>query len=437
MEARAPRPSLRLRLGRAGLAAALLTTAAGCGALHRTAGEGAHFVDLYAVARKTCDAELRDALDGREAAVRYPAYLGESAARRLLDSTREYEREVEEDYRLLRKGLARHLGDELFSRIAGRAYLRPAPPRTLWFLLPGDPTALIWRGPPGSAYHFLGAGAAPHSKLAGQVHEIVHWIVRDLVSSRRGRLPRWYEEGLCEWGVLHFRRWKEGRWDGGREVLARLTWDRAQIRRRLLRWAHAGLRGSLQAWHERNWESDLLYSGALGLQFALESELGPGGPVEILKELIAASPETDAATRELMERRVGKPVEEWGEWTPAARRELLEDLLRRGQGGCAQRRAVPGSVPLAALGHFPDESARVIPALRSLAACADPAVAAEGITGLRYLGAASVLRQVLDERRARAGVSGDSGPVDDARWKMAEEFAASPRRAWRWFGRAS
>src|SRR5262245_30444846 len=97
------------RLRRAILAAWLMiTTAAGC-VSGRTAGEGMSFMELYPLARRTCDAELHGGAGGAEVTVRYPASLGEPVARRFLESVAAYENEVQDDYRLLRSRLAAHL----------------------------------------------------------------------------------------------------------------------------------------------------------------------------------------------------------------------------------------------------------------------------------------------------------------------------------------
>ncbi len=444
MGSRSPRPGSQLRPGVVFLAAAIATVAAGSAAHGRTAGEGGSFVELYPLARRTCDAEVLGGEVGREVAVRYPASMGEETARRFLELAAAYQREVEDDYRMLREGLARYLGDDLYSRIAHRSYLAPPEPKTVWYLLTGERPALIWRGPPGSAYHFVGPPGLPgdrlrpESKLAGQVHEVVHWIVHDLLLSRRKRLPRWYEEGLCDWAAMHFQRWKEKRWDGGREVLARLAWDRPEIRRRLLRWPHGGARGSLDAWRERNWESDLLYSGSLGLQFAVESALGPTGPIDLLKDLIAASPETDDAARDVIERKLGRSVDRVGAVPDVARQALLESLLDRARSACREDRAVDDGEPrLAALGHFPAQADRVVPALESLLWCASPKVVAEGLEGLRYLGRRDLVEGGLNALRRRLSPESQAALAVDAQWKMAEEFARSGRRAARWFGRGS
>ncbi len=443
MGSRLPASVRVLVAARVALAEAVALAFLGCGALRHVHGEGGKFVELYPMARKNCAAVVRGPVLGGTVVVRYPQSVEEETALRFLGGLEDYRREVERDYQLLRKGLANHLGDDLFARIRDRRYLRTPDLEKVWYLLPGEQPALIWRGPVGSAYHFLGPGGPPYgperlrlrSRLPGEVHEITHWLMHDLLTSRRKALPRWYEEGMCDWAAMHFCRYRDQLWDGGREVVARLTWQRPEVRRRLLRWPMGGVRGRLEAWREQSWESDLLYAGSLGLVFALENELGSQGVVDLLRDLLAASPETDRGARDVIERRLAKPLDQAGLLSEEARRAILNTLLDRVRVACDEGTPAPAGLPLSALGHFPEAEERVLPALRSLAFCPKREITLEGLNGLRYLGRREVVEETVRELRRSANPDVRAALDDDNRFKMAEEFAHARMKAARWFDR--
>lgn len=408
-----------------------------------TKGLGAGFVPLYPVAERSCRATASAPVLGQTVTVHYDPLLGEKAALAFLKELGALQTEREQDYQMFRSRLRAHLGDELFKRIEDRPYLRTRALETTWFLMLGEqPTTLVWRGPKGSTYHFLPAKDGPyspeqlrvHSTLIAEVHEITHWVMWNLVTSRRGCLPRWLEEGTCDYMAMHFRRWKQKEWDGAREVMARLTWHRPAVRRQFLSWRgyNDGFVGRVKTQREPLWESELLYRGSLGFVIALESELGSGGLLRLYKKIFLESPETDEDTVAIIEEEVGKPIDQVGLMSADARQGLLTTLLERATGACRGPQSPQGSVPLSALGHFYEWSDQVTPALEALASCERPEVAVEGITGLRFLGRREVLRRALERlRRSRPEVLeaiGKEGLLDPA-----EEFARARVQAARWF----
>lgn len=381
------------------------------------AGGGEGFVDLYPHAVSTVDAMVRGRVGGVEVTVHYAtAQLDEETARRFLQEVEGYWEALEHDYEIYRKGLRAYLGDELFRRIQDGWMVNPPTRETEWYLLAEEKPSVVWSGPAGSAYHFLSPGKEhydaadlrPRRDLRYSVHSLTHWVIRNLLTSRRKMLPRWLEEGIGDYVAMQFERWRDHHFDAGREVLARLTWNRPAVQRRLPRWRNPRgihFRGSTE-----DWEDDLLYKGSLGLVFAMESEIGAGELADLLKTITVASPPNDQATRRMLEERLGMPLEKAGRMTREARDALLATLLERARRACGEKAAEEfGAVPLKALGHFPEAADRVVPALRSLVRCPDEETAIAGLDGLRYLGQRGPLREALAEFTAlHPGVRGDN-----------------------------
>ncbi len=435
-----------LRAARKAAIAALLLAAvlgaASCarGRQPRAWGLGADFVELYPIAERTCDASVSGEVLGATVTVRYPSSLGETTARRFVAGLDRFQRERETDYQILRDGLRAHLGAALFGRVQDKDFLRARELETTWYLMEGEqPAHLMWRGPPDSRFHFLGPNAdgeypaeelVVHSNLAPEVHELTHWTVWSIVTSRRRCFPRWLEEGLCDYVGMQFQRWKDGRWDASRELQARLAWDRPAARARLTEWTtpNDGWLARRRDLHEPSWSSNLQYGGSLGLVFGLESELGSGGLLELIKHLLVESPETDEETVELIEAAVGKPIREVGRLEPAARQAVLDGLLDRAATACGGE-PPPGALPLRALGHFVEAVDEVVPTLHSLTACEDEEVVEQGVAGLCYLGRPEALESLL----AGSDPASRERIESVASWPTARDLLESRSAVARWF----
>ncbi len=397
--------------------AAILVLALSC--RHNGAGSGG-FQDIYPRAR----AEARTTVSGEVADLRVVVHatppFDEDAARRFLLGLDGYQQEVEKDYALFREGLARHLGPELLARVERTAVLEVPDFPTEWYLLGGDwPGANLWSGPRTSRFHIVRAGEslAPRSTVRYQVHTKTHFIIRSLGTETPAVWPRWLEEGLAEWTRLQFGRLKDGRWDGDSDVLARLTWQRAAVRDRLMRWKNPKGTGYLDARFEPEWESDLLYKGALGAVLALDEELR-GGAIGVVKELAQVLPQ-ERDVLPIVEGQLGRPLHTVGRLAPEARRALHESLLSRARAG-----ELPA---LSALGQFPEDAAAVAELLADITRRGDPETLIAGITGLRYLGDRRLLERTLREIEHRAEPDFRAALAGDNRWAMAWEYARSGR----------
>lgn len=443
--------------GRLEISLLLAVLTSGC-VVPTAGGMGPGFVELYPVAEKTCNASLSGEVLGNTVNVHYAPALGEPTARRFLAGLAGLaglQREREEDYAVLRSGLRAHLGDELFARVEDKSFLRPRTLETQWFLLAGaEPKALLWRGPQGSAFHFLPESPEGvytedqlrvRSRVKWEVHEITHWTIQYLIAgyvvrevdgvvpySSSGHLPRWLEEGICDYTAMQFERWREKKWDASREIVARLAWDRPAVRANLSQWVDSAI-DLRQAIREPEWRSDLMYPGSLGLVFAVESELGSGGLLELFKRLLAAGRQTDAGTIALIEDAVGKPLEEVGRVSVEIRARLLAGLLDRAAVACHGESDTGDAIPLAALGHFTEAADRTIPVLQELARCPVASIAAQGITGLSLAGRTEPLAATLAALARSASPELLAALEHDGSLPTARELARSASGAARWF----
>jgi hypothetical protein len=357
------------------------------------------------------------------------AQLDTPSALRFLHELEALQREREQDYALLRRGLEAHLGHELYARLESSPELRVPALSPTWYLFAGRYSRpLIWRRP-GASYYLLDPHQPPYaaeelrpaSTLRHEVHSKTHRLLRALESSRRGWWPRWLEEGLCDYVALHFERWKLERYDSGRALLARLSWQRPALQRKLLTWSR----------HDPDdppsgWDNDLLYKASLGLVLSLQHDLGNRELVDLLKDLIARSPETDRELRAIIESHAGRPLPEVGRLSPEARAALRVPLLERAGTACRERSPSPHGLPLAALGHFPEAAPEVVPALQELVRCPEVDVALEGLTGLRYLGDRRLLRQAMGEFEQGRDAATLAHAKEHGSWRMSQEFAARP-----------
>jgi len=386
---------------------------------HNGAGSGG-FQDIYPRAR----AEARITVSGEVGALQVIVHAAppfdEDAARRFLLGLDGYRKEVENDWALVREGLARHLGPELLARLDRTQVLEVPDFPTEWYLLGGDwPGANLWSGPRISRFHIVRAGESlvPQSTVRYQVHTKTHFVIRGLGTERPAVWPRWLEEGLAEWNRLQFGRLKDGRWDGDSDVLARLTWQRAAVRDRLMRWRNPKGTGYLDARFEPEWESDLLYKGALGAVLALDEELR-GGAIGVVKELARVLP-VENAVLPIVEAQLGRPLQTAGRLAPEARRALHESLLSRARAG-----ELPA---LSALGQFPEDAAAVAQLLAKITRAGEPETVIAGITGLRYLGDRRFLERTLREIERGAGPDLRATLAGDNRWAMAWDYVRSGR----------
>jgi len=419
-------------------------------------GESPRLVELRPIAERACDASLSGDVLGRTVTVHYVSALGELTARRFLDGLEAFQRERDEDYAVLRSGLRTHLGEELFSRVEGKRFLRPPELETTWYLLVGaEPPAVIWRhGPDRSRHHFVpespdGEYTADQlrvrSKLKLEVHEFTHWMIEYLIAgnvvhevdgvariSSSGHLPRWLEEGICDYTAMQFERWREKRWDSNREIVARLTWDRPAVRAHLLQWVDSTVEPR-KALRNPNWIEYINYEGSLGLVFSLETELGSGGLLELFKRLLAEGRQTDEETVALIEGVIGKPLHEIGRVSAETRERFLSALLDRAQVACGREPEPADQIPLATLGHFFDAADRTIPALQALALCPDARIASEGVDGLRLAGRPEPIAQTLAALERSAAPELLSALEADGSLRTARELTRSASQASRWF----
>jgi len=379
------------------------------------------FEDIYPRANAEARTTVQGRVGGIPVVVHATAPFDEDAARRFLLGLDRYWNEVVSDYALLHDGVARHLGPELMARVDRTALLRPPELPTEWYLLGGDwPGANLWSGPKGSTYHIVRGPddpLTPQSTVRYEVHSKTHHIIRSLGTERPAVWPRWLEEGLAEWNRLQFARLKDRRWDGDADVLARLTWQRASVQERLMRWRNP-TGGYLDAARfEPEWESDLLYKGALGAVLALDEEL-PGGAIGMVKALAQGLPD-EHAVLSVVEGQLGRPLSTVGRLASEARRALRAGLSSRtGKGELAA---------VCALGQFPEDAAAVAGQLVEVARRGGPDAAIAGITGLRYLGDRRFLERTLKEVESRAGPDLRATLAGDNRWAMAWAYARSGR----------
>jgi hypothetical protein len=406
-------------------------------------GTGADFVELYPVAQSACTSSLSGEALGTAVTVHYEPRIGEATARRFLEGLELFQRERAADYEILRNGLRTHLGDALYARAQDKAFLQTKELEPKWFLMAGEePGHILWHGTPGSTFHYLPPPAGDdytaeelqvRSRLRWEVHELTHWTIWSITTSRRNHLPRWIEEGICDYVAMQFQRWKDKEWDDGRELLARLAWDRPAVRAHLTEWvSHDGWISVRRAIREPEWTADLHFAGSLGLVFGLESELGSGGLLELIKQLLVESPETDRATVALIEATIGKPIREVGRIEPVARRAILDGLLERAATACDGPLDTRG-LPLRALGHFPEFADEVVPALHSLTACTDLDIAEQGLAGLCYLGSPEALEAALHQDAAETDPGFRERLERTGTWSTAREMLESKGRVVRWF----
>jgi hypothetical protein len=389
------------------------------------------FERIYERARADARVTVEGEVAGTPVVVHAGPHFDEADARRFLLGLRAYHAETEADYALLRSGLERHLGPELMARIDRRPTLRVPELATTWYLLSGDwPSAFFWTGPPGSSYHIVRQAddsLVPDSKLRYSVHSMTHFLIRSLAETNRAVWPRWLEEGFAEWHRLQFVRMKDGTWDGAADVVARLAWQRGAVRDRLMRWKNPQGIGEIDARLEPEWESDLLYKGALGAVLALDQEV-PGGAIGVVKELARVLPRDEAAAVRVVERQLGRPLATLGHLPPQARVALGAGLLAQARNG-----DLPA---LAAIGHLPEEAAEVAAVLRSAALRGDHETVIAALTGLRYLGDRRPLERTLEEVEARGSADLLAGLEDDNRFRMAVAYARSGREG-DWYARSA
>lgn len=379
------------------------------------------FQDVYPRARAEARTTVHGPVHGIPVVVHATPPFDADAARRFLLGLDGYWAEVENDHGLLRAELARHLGPELMARVDRSSVLKVPELPTEWYLLGGEwPGASLWSGPPGSAYHVVrgpDAPMIPKSTVRFQVHSKTHFIIRSFGTERPAVWPRWLEEGLAEWNRMQFERLKDGRWDGDSDVLARLTWHRTAVRERLMRWRNPKGTGYLEARFEPEWESDLLYKGALGAVLALDEAL-PRGAIGVVKELAQALPD-EGDVLPVVEKQLGRPLRTVGGLAPEARRALQESLLSRA--GAGELSA------LRAIGHFPEDASAVAAVLVKSVRQGDPEAVIAGITGLRYLGDRRLLQRTLRDVEHQAGPDLRATLAGDNRWAMAWAYARSGR----------
>jgi len=409
---------------------------------------GGRFVDLASVAERTCTESATGEVLGRKVTVHYPPGLAPGVPGRFFRALAAWREEVERDYASLRAGIRYHLGEDLFARVRDADYLHPPPPCSEWYLVPRPRDAWAWTRsdagvvplPPGDPdppeealrpRNYLDVGPG----VAGQVHEIVHWLIRDLVTSKRGCLPRWLEEGLADYAQMQFRRWKHGTWDGERAVEARLFWARPEFRRQAFRFRD-GSRGPIDAlitWRYPCWVGDALYRASLGLVAGLDDQLGTFAFKDLLRDLLLSSPETDEEVIRIIERHAGMPIDRVGAFPPEAREELYRRILARARGACEAPDDPPLFLGPRILGLFPEHEDEALPVLLELTRCPRATVVEEGLAGIRLLGRRRLLREVLERVRQAAPPAVLRELAD--RWHMELEFSRDHRRAARWFGR--
>lgn len=397
---------------------------------HRGAASGG-FQDIYPRAQTEARTTVQGKVVDVPVVVHATAPFDDDAARRFLLGLDDYWKEVTSDYARLREGVARHLGPELMARVDRTSVLKVPPPPTEWFLLGGDwPGARLWSGPRTSTFHIVRDPAdplVPQSTLRYEVHTKTHFMIRSFGTKRPAVWPRWLEEGLAEWNRLQFARMKDGRWDGDADVLARLTWQRAAVRERLMHWRNPTGAGYFDAARfEPEWESDLLYKGALGAVLALDEELR-GGAIGLVKEMARVLPDEGEALS-VVEGQLGRPIDSVGRLTSEARAALRDGLLSKARQG--------ETSALCALGQFPEAAGQVAEVALPLLHAGEAEEVIAGITALRYLGDRSLLEQSIRDVERRAGPDLRAALARDNRWHMAVEYGTSGRRG-DWYAKSA
>ncbi len=429
----------------------LLLAAGGCRAPGMyLEGGGDRFLRLDTVAVRTCTETFHGRVEGKRVTLHAVPGLAPGVPERFFRAVEAWHREITADYDSLRRGLRYHLGEDLYAKVADAWYLQAPDVAAEWYLLPhpGPGVPWTWRRP-GTAFVLFPPGETdppeehlhPPNRLdvgpgvAGQVHEIVHWVIHDVVTSRRGCLPRWLEEGLADYAQMQFRRWKRGTWDGERAVEARLFWSRPEFRRRAFRFRD-GNRGPIDAfitWRYPAWVGDALYRASLGLVAGLDDQLGTFAFKDLLRDLLVSSPETDREVIAIIERHAGRPIGEIGTLPAAAREELYGELLARARAACTSPDPPPRFLGPRMLGLFPEKETEVLPVLLELTRCPRAEVVEEGLAGIRFLGRRRLLRLVL--RRLRRTAAPETLAALRHLWHMEVQFAHDHHRAARWFGR--
>ncbi len=412
------------------------------------AGVGEGFVELFPIAQRDCTDSLAGSIAGVEVTVRFAPAIGAQSARLFLEGLAVFQTERAEDYEVYRSGLRWHIGDELFSKVADEDFLQPPKLETTWFLLSGtEPGNLMWRGGSDTRFFFVPSRDGPiraeelqvRSTVRAKVHEWTHWVIWSLLAGgRRGSLPRWFEEGTCEYVAMQFERWKLKSWDHGRETNARLAWQRPAVRFQLRDWAdpNTGLFRGSKLYHmvrEDEWYSDIHYEGALGLIFGLETELGSGGLSELYREILTASPETEAATVAIIEKKLGKRIVDVAGPVSGVRERILETSLARANDACARGNPAPEGVPLGILGQFPEAVEAVAPVLHALVMCPNAAVAEQGLDGFFRLGLVEPLLLALKELRATGKPEVIATLTERTALRTADEMIRSKRRVEKFF----
>lgn len=437
------------RLLHVAISATVCLLLSGCLALLPSVrGEGGGFTNLGDRARRQCRVLYKLRMGARTLSIHAASEIAESVVGEFPAVLEENLRKEAKAYETVRSGFRYHLGEDLWARIADAPFLYPEPVPAEWYLLASpEPPAYVWQLR-GVGYAFVtlapaGTDLAPEFNIASRdeaigVHEITHFVIDNLVTSERGRLPRWIEEGLCDYAQMQFDRWVEKRWDAPRTVLARLVWTHPSIRPAIMKLkdGNEGVIGMLEVATYKSWMNDALYRGSLGLVVSLEQDLGTYRFKELLRELIRRSPETDEQVISIIEEFAAKPIENVGEMTDEARLLLFEGLERRARvilkGG---EDPVSAGLELQALGLFPEFESRALPLLAALVRSEQPELAGEGLSGIRWLGRRRFLKRLFRRiERARA-------PADLARikrtpgWRMGDGFIESRRRVARWYGR--
>ena len=385
------------------------------------------FEDIYPRAKAAATTTVRGQVGGADVTVHAGPPFAEDDARRFIQGLEGYQEDLASEYALLRSGLERHLGPELMARVDRTPVLKEPDLPTEWYLLGGEwPGAIYWKGPRTSTYHIVRGPEdpfLPRSTLRFEVHSKTHFIIRNLGVERPAVWPRWLEEGLAEWNRLQFARMKDGTWDGDADVLARLVWQRGPIRERLMRWRNPKGTGYIDARFEPDWESDLLYKGALGAVLALDQEL-PGGAVGLIRELARALPDEDEVLR-VVEEQLGHALGTMGRMSPQARVALRESMITRARAG-----ELPA---VRALGQFPEAASEVAELLITLCHAGEPETVIAAATGLRYLGDRRLLERTVDAVEQQAGQDLRAALAADNRWAMAAAYARSGREG-DWYG---
>lgn len=399
--------------------------------------EGGRAVELGPIAKQHATRVTVVDVNGTPVTIHSSSALPEETVHAFAHELGAIESERVQQYTQLRDGLRHFLGADLFQRIAGDPQLAAPPLEREWYLLDmANPGALLWRGLGYARYHFLRdrngklTVKPPATELQFEIHDLTHRLNARLAAPAGQPLPRWLDEGVAQYVELHYARWIGRPWDGNREILARLAWDREPLAAKMFeRWRSGGLlHGLVRTATEDTWQSDLLYSTSLGLVLAIDRDAPQEQRVvKLMLDLYRSTPTDDATTVARLEAFVGARLRSIGRLSAETRKTLFAALTMQAREIEQSSDPEIDTRPIVALGHFPEQRRAVIALYEALAKHRSPQIRAAVLRGSLLLGDPVAVKRLN-------GLVGDS---DDryftSQRRSVEEFLGKGHRVRRWF----